>query len=68
MAPSQGSVRVGDYSIGEHSEEIKKRIGYLPEHNPLYLDMPVIEYLEFVAKLQSMSKSETVMWIRFGEA
>jgi len=47
MAPSQGSVRVGDYSIGEHSDEIKKRIGYLPEHN-----------LEFVAKLQSMSKSE----------
>jgi len=58
MAPSQGTVRVGDYSIGEHPDQIKKRIGYLPEHNPIYKDMPVIEYLQFVAKLQGMAKSE----------
>jgi len=58
MAPSQGTVKVGDYSIGENANEIKKRIGYLPEHNPLYLDMPVIEYLDFVARLQSVSKGD----------
>jgi len=58
MAPSEGSVKIGDYSIQENAQEIKKRIGYLPEHNPLYLDMPVIEYLEFVARLQSVSKSD----------
>jgi len=58
MAPSQGTVKVGDYSIGENANEIKKRIGYLPEHNPLYLDMPVIEYLDFVARLQSVPKGD----------
>ncbi len=55
LAPSQGEVFVGDYSIHNHQQEIKKRIGYLPEHNPLYLDMPVIEYLAFAAALQGVS-------------
>ncbi len=56
MAPSDGDVKVGDYSILEHPEEVKKNIGYLPENNPLYEDMPVLEYLEYVAELQGVSK------------
>ena len=39
------------------ADEIKKHIGYLPENNPLYLDMPVIDYLNFCAALQGISKS-----------
>jgi len=58
MAPSGGDIRVGDYSIHTNQEEIKKNIGYLPENNPLYLDMPVLEYLEYVAVLQGVPKNK----------
>jgi ABC-2 type transport system ATP-binding protein len=43
-------------SVEEQSLETRKRIGYLPENNPLYLDMYVKEYLEFVAKIYKMDK------------
>ena len=56
MAPTQGEVLIGGNSIYESPEKIKKHIGYLPENNPLYLDMPVMEYLEFVAQMQGVSK------------
>ena len=58
MAPNDGDVKVNDLSILENQEEIKKRIGYLPENNPLYNDMPVLEYLEFVAELQNVPKEK----------
>lgn len=58
MAPSEGSVKVGDYNVYDHQNEIKKKIGYLPESNPLYLDMPVLEYLQFSAELQGVEKSK----------
>jgi ABC-2 type transport system ATP-binding protein len=58
MAPSSGDVRVNDFSIHDHPEEIKKKIGYLPENNPLYYDMPVMEYLGFVGELQGIDKSK----------
>lgn len=57
MAPNQGSVTVGGYNIFENPQEVKKHIGYLPESNPLYYDMPVLEYLAFVAELQGVDKS-----------
>jgi len=56
MAPSDGEVKVGDYSIFDDPEKIKRKIGYLPEDNPLYEDMLVLEYLEFVAELQGVPK------------
>ena len=56
MAPTQGEVLIGGNSIYEAPEKIKKHIGYLPENNPLYLDMPVMEYLAFVAQMQGVSK------------
>jgi ABC-2 type transport system ATP-binding protein len=58
MAPSDGDVKVGDFSIHDNQEEIKKQIGYLPENNPLYYEMPVLEYLSFVADLQGVEKSK----------
>ena len=57
MAPSDGNVYIGGKSIFEDAEEIKKKIGYLPESNPLYYDMPVLEYLEFVAELQNVPRN-----------
>jgi len=58
IAPSNGDIKIGNYSIHTDQEEIKKRIGYLPENNPLYLDMPVLEYLEYVAILQGVPKDK----------
>ncbi len=58
MAPSNGDVKVGQYSILNDQDQIKKKIGYLPESNPLYTDMQVLEYLEFVAKLQGVPSSQ----------
>jgi ABC-2 type transport system ATP-binding protein len=56
LTPTKGSISVGNYSVSEEPEEVKKQIGYLPEHNPLYEDMPVIDYLKFVAELQGIKK------------
>lgn len=54
----EGSVIIGDKSIAEHGDEVKKHIGYLPENNPLYLEMAVIDYLEFCAALQGVSREK----------
>ena len=52
----EGSIVIGDKSIAEAGDDIKKYIGYLPENNPLYLDMPVIDYLTFCASLQGVEE------------
>lgn len=57
LTPNEGNVNVGNYSIGDEPESVRKNIGYLPESNPLYEDMPVIDYLRFVAELQEIDKS-----------
>ncbi len=57
MAPSGGDVRLDNLSIKSDQEEIKRKIGYLPENNPLYLDMPIIDYLRFSAEIQGVEKS-----------
>ena len=54
MPPNQGDVKIGGYSVLENPEEVKKHIGYLPETNPLYKEMPVIDYLRFVAEIQGV--------------
>lgn len=53
-----GDVRFGEKSLSEFGDLIKKHIGYLPENNPLYLDMPIIDYLEFCAALQGVPKEK----------
>ena len=52
----EGDVLINGVSV--QKEDLKKHIGYLPENNPLYLDMPVIDYLEFCAALQSVPRSK----------
>ncbi|MBX2877189.1 MAG: ATP-binding cassette domain-containing protein [Saprospiraceae bacterium] len=51
----QGDILIGGESV--KAGNLKRHIGYLPEHNPLYLDMPVLDYLEFCAALQGMDKA-----------
>ncbi len=58
MAPSNGDVTIGNYSISTDQHKIKQHIGYLPENNPLYLDMPIMEYLQFSAAIQGVVKSK----------
>lgn len=57
MSPSAGEVKLDEHSILDQPEEVKKKIGYLPENNPLYTDMPIVEYLRFVAEIQGVEKS-----------
>jgi ABC-2 type transport system ATP-binding protein len=58
IAPSGGDIKVGPYSVTQSPEEIKKHIGYLPENNPLYKDMPVVDYLYYVGALQGIDKNK----------
>lgn len=55
---TEGTVKVCGYDIMENPSEVKKRIGYLPELPPLYMDMTVNEYLNFVADLKVVSKKQ----------
>ncbi len=57
-----GEVLIGGKSVQDG--DTKKHIGYLPEHNPLYTDMPVIDYLEFCAALQKVPQSQVPARIR----
>lgn len=54
---SKGIAKICGLDIHENALETKSKIGYLPEHNPLYLDMYVKEYLEFVANIYGVNVS-----------
>ena len=56
LEPSSGSISVGNYTNIENPLEVRQQIGYLPEHNPLYLEMYVREFLDFVGKTHKMAK------------
>ncbi len=58
MAPTSGDVTVEGASVLTESESVKKKIGYLPENNPLYLDMPIVDYLRFSAEVQGVNKAD----------
>ena len=58
LKPNEGDIFVGGVSVKDNPEEVKKHIGYLPENNPLYSDMPVIDYLKFAARLQGVTKDK----------
>lgn len=51
VPPTQGKVTVAGFDVVTHAIEVKRVTGYLPEHNPLYTDMYVHEYLRFVGKI-----------------
>jgi ABC-2 type transport system ATP-binding protein len=54
IPPTSGSVEVDGLDIATHSLEVRRKIGYLPEMNPLYLDMNVLDYLTHAAELHGL--------------
>ena len=53
---TSGNVSVDNFDVVENSFEVRKHIGYLPEHNPLYAEMYVKEYLEFVGQIYKIKE------------
>lgn len=54
MPASSGTARVAGFDVFSQSREVRRRIGYMPEHNPLYHDMRVREYLKFRGRLKGL--------------
>jgi ABC-2 type transport system ATP-binding protein len=54
IVPTAGQARVGGYDILKHPNEVRRRVGYLPETPPLYPEMEVAEYLDFVARARGI--------------
>ena len=55
LVPTAGNVEINDLNINDSALEIQKQIGYLPELNPLYPEMSVYEYLEFIARVRNIT-------------
>jgi len=55
LEPDEGVIRLDGEVLGEAGRDAKRRIGYLPENNPLYTDMLVAEYLDYVGRLRGMA-------------
>jgi ABC-2 type transport system ATP-binding protein len=64
IRPSSGNISVKEYNIENHSLEIRKLLGYLPESAPLYHDMLVYDYLDYVADIREVGKKKKVSRIR----
>jgi len=58
LSATAGTVKVDDQDIIEYSAEIKRKIGYLPENPPLYIDMTVREYLSFAGEIKGIPSKE----------
>src|SRR5689334_23146978 len=58
LRPSAGSIDVGGVDALADPHEVRKRIGFLPENPPLYMDMTVQDYLNYAGELRQMSKAE----------
>ncbi|WP_435136920.1 gliding motility-associated ABC transporter ATP-binding subunit GldA [Formosa sp. A9] len=57
LSATNGHAEVNGYDVNTNKQQVQKSVGYLPEHNPLYLDMFVKEYLAFNANIYKVSKS-----------
>jgi len=57
LAPTEGEVWVNNLKVSENALEIQKKIGYLPENNPLYPELYIKEFLEFTGKISGIRKN-----------
>lgn len=58
LRPSAGTIEVGGVDAIAEPHEVRKRIGFLPEHPPIYQDMSVLDYLAFAGELRGMSRGQ----------
>jgi len=58
LPPTSGTIEVDGFDVEDKSLEVRKKLGYLPELNPLYYDMNPVDYLDFVAKLDGIPAGE----------
>jgi ABC-2 type transport system ATP-binding protein len=59
MPASSGTARVAGFDVFTQADEVRRRIGYMPENNPLHTDMRVREYLKFRARLKGLSRARS---------
>lgn len=64
LPADSGTVRVAGFDVSSQSLEVRKRIGYLPENNPLYMDMGVVESLQFIASMRNIPPLERTAKIK----
>ena len=64
LSPTSGSINVKDFNIQNNLIEIKKLIGYLPEAAPIYQDMLVFDYLNYVADIRGVDKEKKLAHLR----
>ncbi len=57
LEQDEGEIIVNNYNTLTHKIDVKKSVGYLPEHNPLYNEMYVLEYLNFLAGIHKVTKN-----------
>jgi len=58
LPPTAGSAQVAGYDIVSQADEVRRRIGYLPENPPLYGEMTVREYLKFIAEIKGVPRAQ----------
>ncbi len=58
LTPSSGEIIVAGNNVRTQGQSVRKLIGYLPEHNPLYMDMPVMDYLRYCAELHEVPPAQ----------
>jgi len=64
MLQDEGTIIIGGESMLDSENDLKRNIGYLPENNPLYLEMPVIDYLIYCAELQGINRGDVMNRVR----
>jgi len=64
LSPTSGNIHVKDYDIYENQIDIKRLIGYLPESAPIYPDMLVFDYLNYVADVKGVEKKKKISHIK----
>lgn len=64
LRPTEGTIKVKEFDINEQQIEIKKLIGYLPEAAPIYHEMLVYDYLDFVADIRGVDQEKKVSHLR----
>ena len=59
LPPTAGTATIAGFSVTTQADEVRRRIGYLPENPPLYGEMTVREYLKFIAEIKGVPRSAT---------